>query len=160
MGRSGLRPGVYITRLPGLPRVDFRAEGVTTNVHDPESNQGRLLLWENAQPQGYTNKGYILGDWIGREATGGQAWLTWHLRPDQQIQLQYRRAKAADDFIPGGTTQNDLSADVVLRPFKSFKNFEVKANIQGEFWKAPLIATGLQKNVVSTIQLTWFLHKP
>jgi hypothetical protein len=160
MGRSGLRPGVYIARLPGLPRVDFRAEGVTTNVHDPESNQGRLLLWENAQPQGYTNKGYILGDWIGREATGGQAWLTWHLRPDQQIQLQYRRAKAADDFIPGGTTQNDLSADVILRPFKSFKNFEVKANIQGEFWKAPLIATGLQKNVVSTIQLTYFLHKP
>jgi hypothetical protein len=157
LGRSGLRPGVYLARLPGLPRLDFRAEGVTTNVHDPESTQGRLLLWENAEPQGYTNKGYILGDWIGREATGGQAWLTWHLRPDQQIQLHYRRAKAADDFIPGGTTQNDLSADVVLRPFK---NFEVKANIQGEFWKAPLIATGLQKNVVSTIQLTYFLHKP
>ncbi len=157
MGRSGLRPGFYIARLPHLPRVDFRAEGVTTNVHDPESNQGRLLMWENAQPQGYTNKGYILGDWIGRESTGGQAWLTWHLRPDQQIQLQYRRAKAADDFIPGGTTQNDLSADVVLRPFK---NFEVKANLQGEFWKAPLLATGLQKNVVSTLQLTWFLHKP
>jgi hypothetical protein len=157
MGRSGLRPGFYIARLPHLPRVDFRAEGVTTNVHDPESNQGRLLMWENAQPQGYTNKGYILGDWIGRESTGGQAWITWHLRPDQQIQLQYRRAKAADDFIPGGTTQNDLSADVVLRPFK---NFEVKANLQGETWKAPLLATGLQKNVVSTLQLTWFLHKP
>jgi hypothetical protein len=157
MGRSGLRPGFYIARLPHLPRVDFRAEGVTTNVHDPESNQGRLLMWENAQPQGYTNKGYILGDWIGRESTGGQAWITLHLRPDQQIQLQYRRAKAADDFIPGGTTQNDLSADVVLRPFK---NFEVKANLQGEFWKAPLLATGLQKNVVSTLQLTWFLHKP
>jgi hypothetical protein len=157
LGRSGLRPGVYIARLPGLPRVDFRAEGVTTNVHDPESTQGRLLMWESVQVQGYTNKGYILGDWIGREATGGQAWLTWHLRPDQQIQLQYRRAKAADDFIPGGTTQNDLSADVVLRPFK---NFEVKANIQGEFWKAPLIATGQQKNVGSTIQLTYFLNKP
>ena len=156
LGRSGLRPGVYIARLPGLSRVDFRAEGVTTNVHDPESNRGRLLLWENVQIQGYTNKGYILGDWIGREATGGQAWLTWHLRPDQQLQLQYRRAKAADDFLPGGTTQNDLSADVVLRPFR---NFEVKANIQGELWKAPLIAQAEQKNVVGTVQLTYFLHK-
>lgn len=156
MGRSGLRPGFYLARLPGLPRVDFRAEGVTTNVHDIESNQGRLLLWENAQPQGYTNKGNILGDWIGREGTGGQAWLTWHLRPDQQIQLQYRRAKSADDFIPGGTTQNDISAEFVLRPFR---NFEVKANIQGEFWKAPLIALGEQKNVVGTVQLTYLLHK-
>lgn len=156
LGRSGLRPGVYIARLPGLPRVDFRAEGVTTNVHDPESNNGRLLLWESVQVQGYTNKGFILGDWIGRESTGGQAWLTWHLRPDQQVQLQYRRAKAADDFLPGGTTQNDLSADVVLRPFR---NVEVKANIQGELWKAPLIAQGQQKNVVGTVQLTYFLHK-
>jgi len=156
LGRSGLRPGIYIARLPGLPRLDFRAEGFTTNVHDPESNQGHLLLWENVQVQGYTNKGYILGDWIGREGTGGQAWLTWHLRPDQQLQLQYRQAKAADDFIPGGTTQNDLSADVVLRPFR---NFEIKANVQGELWKAPLIAQGQQHNVIGTIQLTYFLHK-
>lgn len=157
MGRSGVRPGFYLARLPGLPRVDFRAEGVTTNVHDPESALGRLLMWESVQTQGYTNKGYILGDWIGREATGGQAWLTWHLRPDQQIQLQYRRAKAATDFLPGGTTQNDLSADFVLRPIR---NLEVKANIQGELWKAPLIATGQQTNVVGTIQLTYFLQKP
>jgi hypothetical protein len=157
LGRSGLRPGFYIARLPGLPRVDFRAEGVTTNVHDPESNEGHLLLWENVQVQGYTNKGYILGDWIGREGTGGQSWLTWHLRPDQQIQLQYRRAKVADDFLPGGTTQNDLSADVVLRPMR---NLEVKANVQGELWKAPLIAQGQQHNVVGTIQLTYyFLHQ-
>jgi Capsule assembly protein Wzi len=156
LGRSGLRPGVYIARLPGLPRVDFRAEGFTTNVHDPESNNGRLLMWENVQVQGYTNKGYILGDWIGRESTGGQAWLTWHLRPDQQVQLQYRQAKAADDFIPGGTTQNDLSADFVLRPLR---NLELKANVQGELWKAPLIAQGQQHSVIGTIQLTYFLHK-
>jgi Capsule assembly protein Wzi len=156
LGRSGVRPGIYIARLPGLPRVDFRAEGFTTNVHDIESTQGHLLMWEGVQVQGYTNKGYILGDWIGRESTGGQAWLTWHLRPDQQIQLQYRQAKAADDFIPGGTTQNDMSADVVLRPLR---NFEIKANLQGELWKAPLIAQGQQHNVIGTIQLTYFLHK-
>ncbi|MGA7157635.1 MAG: capsule assembly Wzi family protein [Acidobacteriaceae bacterium] len=153
--RSGLRPGFYISRLPGLPRVDFRAEGVTTNVHDPESNYGRLLMWENVDLQGYTNKGYILGDWIGREATGGQAWLTWHVKPDQQVQLQYRQAKAATDFIPGGTTQNDLSAEFVLRPLR---NLEVKGSVQGELWKAPLIAQGQQHNVVGTIQLTYYLR--
>lgn len=121
LGRSGLRPGIYIARLPGLPRFDFRAEGTTTNPHDPESNNGRLLLWENVQVQGYTNKGYILGDWIGREGTGGQAWLTWHYKPDQQFQLQYRNAKAAHDFLPGGTTQHDLSAEFVLRPMRDLE---------------------------------------
>jgi hypothetical protein len=155
LGRSGLRPGVYVARLPGLPRFDFRAEGTTTNPRNSGSNNGRLLLWEEVEVQGYTNKGYILGDWIGREATGGQAWLTWHLRPDQQIQLQYRRAKVANDFLPGGTTQNDLSAEFVLRPMH---DLEIKANVQGELWKAPLIAQGQQRNVVGTVQLTYFLH--
>ena len=155
LGRSGLRPGFYIARLPGLPRMDFRAEGTTTNPHDPESNNGRLLLWENIEKQGYTNKAFILGDWIGREATGGQAWLTWHLRPDQQIQLQYRTAKVAHDFIPGGTTQNDLSAEFVLRPVRPL---EIKTTLQGEFWKAPLIAQSRQKDFVGTVQLTYFFH--
>jgi len=154
-GRSGLRPGIYIARLPKLPRVDFRAEGTTTNPHDPESNNGRLLLWEGVQVQGYTNKGYILGDWIGREATGGQAWLTWHVRPDQQIQLQYRTAKVANDFLPGGTTQHNLSAELVLRPVRAL---EIKTTLQGELWKAPLIAQGQQKDFVGTVQLTYFLH--
>jgi hypothetical protein len=154
-GRIGMRPGIYIARLPNLPRWDFRAEGTTTNPHDPESSEGRLLLWENVQVQGYTNKGYILGDWIGREATGGQAWLTWHMRPDQQIQLQYRRAKVTSDFLPGGTTQNDLSAEFVLRPMRAL---EVKTTLQGEFWKAPLIAQGQQKDFVGTVQLTYFPH--
>ena len=153
--RSGLRPGFYIARLPKLPRWDFRAEGSTTNPHDPESNQGRLLLWEGVQVQGYTNKGYILGDWIGREATGGQAWLTWHLKPDQQIQFQYRTAKVAQDFVPRGTTQHDVSAEFVLRPLHAL---EVKTTLQGELWKAPLIAQSQQKNFVGTVQLTYFLH--
>jgi hypothetical protein len=153
--RSGLRPGIYIARLPGLPRVDFRAEGTTTNPHDPEGTKGRLLQWEAVQVQGYTNHGYILGDWIGREATGGQAWLTWHPKPDQQVQLQYRTAKATQDFIPGGTTQHDLSAEFVLRPLRAL---EVKTTLQGEFWKAPLIAQGQQKNFVGTLQLTYFPH--
>jgi hypothetical protein len=154
-GRSGLRPGIYIARLPGLPRFDFRAEGATTNPRNSGSNGGHLLLWEGVQVQGYTNKGYILGDWIGREATGGQAWLTWHLKPDQQIQLQYRTAKVAHDFLPGGTTQHDLSAEFVLRPVRAL---EIKAMLQGELWKAPLIAQGQQKDFVGTVQLTYFLH--
>ncbi len=156
LGRSGLRPGFYIARLPGLPRVDLRAEGVTTNVHDPESNNGRLLMWEGVDVQGYTNNGYILGDWIGREATGGEAWVTWHNRPDQLIQLHYRQAKVADDFVPRGTTQNNLSLDFMLRPKR---NLELKASLQGEMWKAPLIATGRQHDVVSTIQLTYFVKQ-
>jgi hypothetical protein len=33
------------------------------------------------------NKGNIVGDWIGRESKGGQAWLTYHLSPEEQVQI-------------------------------------------------------------------------
>ncbi len=113
---TALRPGIYLSRLPGLNRVDLRIEGVTTNPHDPGSVQGSYIYWERIQEQGYTNKSQILGDWIGRESTGGQAWITWHRTPTDSFQLEYRRNKAASDFIPGGTTQQQLALHAQLRP--------------------------------------------
>jgi len=154
-GRSGWRPGIYFARLPGLDRVDLRFEGVTTNIHDPESNQGKLLYWELVQVQGYTNKSQVLGDWIGRESTGGQVWITWHQKPDESLQFEYRRNKAATDFIPGGTIQQQFAVHEQLR---LTRDLELKANLQSEFWKAPLIASGLQKDYVISAQFTYYPH--
>jgi len=152
-GRAGLRPGIYISRLPSLPHVDLRIEGAETDPNDPGSVGGSFLYAEFIQKQGYTNKSQIIGDWIGREGKGGQAWLTWHMKADQFLQLEYRTAKAASDFIPGGTTQQALGAALVFRPLQ---NLEVKALAQGELWRAPLIANGTQRNFVGSVQLTYF----
>lgn len=153
--RAGLRPGIYLARLPGLPRTDLRVEGVSTDPQDRGSSRGEFLYFEAAQKQGYTNRGQIIGDWIGRQGKGGQAWLTWHLKPEESIQLEYRMAKAASDFIPGGTTEQSASLHVVLRPIP---NLEVKGTVQGELWRAPLIASGTQHNYIGTVQLTYFPH--
>jgi hypothetical protein len=152
-GRAGLRPGVYVARLPAMPRVDFRVEGTSTDPQDPGSTRGQFLYFESAQKQGYTNRNFIIGDWIGRQGKGGQAWLTWHLRPEQSLQLEYRMAKAASDFIPGGTTQQQLAGHAVLR-FRN--NLELKGTVQAELWRAPLIATGTQRNVLGSLQITYF----
>ena len=54
-----------------------------------------------------------MGDWIGREAKGGQAWLTYHLSGNEWVQFEYLNKKTPSNFIgsltpggPGGTTQN------------------------------------------------------
>jgi hypothetical protein len=151
--RAGLRPGVYISRLPDLPHVDFRVEGASTDPQDPGSTKGEFLYFESAQKQGYTNRNFIIGDWIGRQGKGGQAWLTWHLRPDRSVQLEYRMAKAASDFIPGGTTQQQLAAHTVLR-FR--RDLELRGTVQAELWRAPLIAAGTQHNVLGSLQITYF----
>ena len=101
------RPGLYLSHLPWIPKVDLRVEAVNTDSSHPGSIGGRYQYWEEVQVQGYTNKGHLFGDWIGREDKGGQGWLTYHLSGNEWIQFSTRSQKASKDFIPGGTTLDD-----------------------------------------------------
>ena len=136
-----------------MPRVDFRIEGVSTDPQDPNSFAGGFLYTEVVQKQGYTNRNFIIGDWIGRQAKGGQAWLTWHKRADQTVQFEYRTSKVSTRFIPGGTTQQQIALDTTLR---IHRDVEIKGRLQAELWRAPLVATGTQRNFVGSLQLTYF----
>jgi hypothetical protein len=154
--RSGIRPGIYLSQFPGMKKLDFRVEAASTDPPTSRSNGGQFLYTEFIQKQGYTNKGNIVGDWIGRESKGGQAWLTYHLSPEEQVQISYRNAKATKDFIPGGTTQNSFQASVTKR---IHRDFEVDGWFQYEQWKAPVYKTGSQNNTSLSMQITWFPHE-
>jgi hypothetical protein len=108
---------------------------------------------EVVQRNGYTSNGLLMGDWIGRENKGGQAWLTYHLSPREWLQVSYRGDKAAKDFIPGGTTQTDFSFDLVKR---LAPDVELKANVQYERWLIPLYKPGRQSDTSTTFQVTWY----
>lgn len=151
--RAAFRPGIYLSHFPRIPRLDFRAEAAYTDFPTSRSNGGHFFFYENAYHDAYTNKQFILGDWIGREAKGGQAWLTYHFSPEQLVQLSYRNVKAAGDFVPGGTTQNIFSARVIQR---IHENTELNAFVQMEFWKAPILAQGLQRDLAAGIQFTYY----
>jgi len=151
--RAAFRPGIYLSHFPTLPRLEFRAEAVYTDFPTSRSNGGRFFFFEQEYHDAYTNKQFILGDWIGREGKGGQAWLTYHFSPQDMLQFAYRNAKSAKDFVPGGTTQNDFSARLVRRVRE---DFEVNIFAQIEFWKAPILAQGLQKDLALGLQLAYF----
>ena len=119
----------------------------------PESVRGNFLFYEVVQRNGYTNRSFLIGDPIGREDKGGNAWLTWHLRPEQELQLEFRSTKAAKDFIRFGTTQQDFAANFRLRPAK---NVEVSGGLQVELWRAPLVKPGTQESVSATVQLKYY----
>jgi hypothetical protein len=148
---AGVRPGLYLSRIPGIPRLDLRFEGVNTDPETSRSNGGNYLYTEFIQVQGYTNKGYIMGDAIGREAQGGQAWLTYHLSPREMVQASFRHTKVADDFIPSGTTQNSFDIHIVKR---IHDYIELSADLQHEWWKAPVYQPDEQTDTVATFQLT------
>ena len=153
--RAGIRPGVYLSRLPKLEKLDFRVEGVSTDPSVDRSVAGAFLYAEQIQVQGYTNKGYIMGDAIGREGKGGQAWLTYHLSPAEMVQLSFLHKKNAKDFVPLGTTQNSFDVHVVKR-YRD--QFEFSADLQQEWWKAPFYKQGAQNDTVATFQLTVWPH--
>lgn len=154
--RSGYHPGVYLSRLPGIEHLDLRVEGASTDTASKSLDQGQFLYWENVQRQGPTNKGILVGDWVGRQGKGGQAWLTYHLSPQEELRFAYRNAKVANAFIPGGTTQNDFSI-MVSKRFQ--KEIEFRGWIQYEDWKAPVYMTGAQNGLSAVAQITWFPHE-
>jgi len=147
------RPGLYLSRFPGIPRLDMRVEAADTDSSYPESIGGRYQYWEGIQRQGYTNQGQLFGDWMGREGKGGQGWITWHLSGNEWVQASVRTQKASKDFIPGGTTLNDFSVQAVKR---IHKDFEIEGNFALEHWKAPVYLPGSESVTTTTIQLTWF----
>jgi len=166
--RAAWRPGLYLSHLPGLPKLDIRAEAVWTDPPISTSNSGRFMYWESIQRQGYTNNGQIFGDWIGREAKGGQGWIGYHLSGNEWIEVGVRNQKVSKDFIPGstnlidpksgalvqgGTTINDINLQAVKR---IAKNFEINGNFTYERWKAPIYLPGEQRVTTTTIKLTWF----
>jgi hypothetical protein len=152
--RAGLRPGLYLARLPGVPKLDLRVEAALTDPSVSNSTGGRFLVYENLQPQGPTNKGFLFGDAIGREDKGGNAWLTYHLSPEEQVQVSWRGVKAAKDFVPDGTTQNQFRADAI-KQFGAEKQIKAHVWAQYEQWKAPVYRLGAQSDTTVEGEITW-----
>ncbi len=151
--RAAYRPGLFLSHVPGLAKLDLRAEGVSTDPPTSRSSGGSFMYFEGIEKQGYTNQGQLFGDWIGREDKGGQAWVTYHLSGNEWIQAGFRHQKAARDFIPGGTTLNDFNVQAVKR---IGRDFEVDGNFAVEHWKAPVYLPGEQTVTTTNIQLTWY----
>lgn len=155
--RACFRPGIFLSHVPGIPKLDVRLEAAST---DPTSSRsfvgqlgGQFEYWEQIQRQGYTNNGQLFGDWIGRQDKGGQAWITYNLSGNEHIQMEFRNQKAAQDFIPGGTTLNDIGFQVAKR---IGKDLEIKGDFTFERFKAPIYLPGERKVTSSSIQITWF----
>jgi hypothetical protein len=158
--RASWRPGIYLSHVPGVAKLDIRVEGASTDPPISRSINGQFMYYEAIQRQGYTNAGQLFGDWIGREDKGGQGWITYHLSGNEWLQVGVRNQKAAKDFIeegPGGTeygtTLNDINFQVVKR---IGKDIELDGNFAYERYKAPIYLPGQQTVTTTTIQLTWF----
>jgi membrane-associated phospholipid phosphatase len=146
--RLAIRSGIYIPRLPFSPHLDFRVESVYTDPPTDRSRYGQYIYYNNFYRDLYTNKGNLIGDWVGRQGMGFQGWTTYWLTAKNSIQWGYRHAKVDSSFIPGGETINDGSVQLgwQLRP-----ELKLSASVQYEKWFAPVLAPTPESNVSSSI---------
>jgi hypothetical protein len=156
--RSTYRPGLYLSHVPGIPRLDIRAEAANTDSSTSQSVGGIFQYYETIQREGYTNRGQLFGDWIGREDKGGQGWITYHLSGNEWIQVSVRNQKAAKDFIHTqttqyGTTLNDIDFQAVKR---IGKDVEVNGSFAYEQYLAPIYLPGRQTVTTTNIGITWY----
>jgi hypothetical protein len=128
--RSAWAPGIYFTQLPGLRRMDLRFETYSTWLYRGDEG-GLFFYWNNQYRDAYTNDGYLLGSWVGRDARAYEASSTYWWSAQNKIVLSFQQTKTGSNFLPGGGTQSDVSVsgqwqlrpDVAASPFVQFERY-------------------------------------
>jgi hypothetical protein len=155
--RANIIPGLYMPRIPKIPRMEFRAEG----LNDSRNHVLRGTIYYNGDRfrSGYTNDGTLMASWIGREGRGAQGWLTYSFSARSRLQFGYRLQTVSPAFIGGGRLV-DYSA---RSEFMVGRSISVTGLLQEEQWKFPALSPVAQSNMVASLQLTlypnWRLKK-
>jgi membrane-associated phospholipid phosphatase len=143
--------GIYIPRLPKIPKLDFRVEGGYT---DPPYSGGDVthgaFYWDATWITGFQNAGHLMGSWMGRQGQGAQAWSTYWFSPRNKLQFGFRHQEVSHVFIPNGGSLADAN---VRAEFWLASSFSVSASVQYELWNFPVIASTRQSNVTSSVQI-------
>ena len=148
--RAAINPGLYLTRVPGIPRLDFRVEAPSTTPMNGDYG-GQFIYYNDQYHSGNTNYGYLLGNAVGRDARALEGWATYHLSARDKIELGYRQLKGGTAFLPGGETQSDAT----VKPSLTLgTGWFVSAAFQYERFWVPMLG-GPQRNLSGWLQLTW-----
>jgi hypothetical protein len=148
--RSAIRGGLYFSHVPGIPKLDLRAEGVYTDLPAGGRLSHGFFYFNDRYLNGYTNKGQLLGSWIGREGQGAQGWANYWFSARNRLQFNYRHQKVSQQFIPGGGTLTDVG---VRSDYWLHSNLGLSTWVQYERWRFPAIRPNSARNVTAAVEV-------
>jgi membrane-associated phospholipid phosphatase len=148
--RSGFSPGIYFASLPGLSRWDLRVEAPSTRLGGTDQG-GTFLYWNNVYQDANTNKGYLLGNWTGRDGRGLSAQTSWWRSARWRLDFGYRQNRIGPAFLPGGGTQTSGS---VGASFRARPDWSIDASAQYERYLIPVLG-GPRHDLLGSIKLTY-----
>ncbi|HYK49803.1 MAG TPA: capsule assembly Wzi family protein [Terriglobales bacterium] len=149
--KTALTAGLYFSKVPRIPKMDFRVEGLFTDLPGggPVVQHGFFYINTRFR-SGYTNDGNLIGSWIGRQGQGAEAWANYWFSPKNKLRLHFRHQKVSREFIPDGGTLTDVgvSSDFWVR-----SNLGLSASVQYERWLFPVIQPNVSRNVTAAVQV-------
>ena len=155
--KTALTSGLYLSKVPGISKLDFRVEGVYTDPPGGGATVEHGFFYFNDRfKSGYTNEGNLIGSWIGRQGQGAEAWTSYWLNPKSKVQLNFRHQKVSSEFIPGGGTLTDFG---VSGNYSLSANLGLSAWVQHEQWLFPVIQPNPSRNVTAALQIQFEPHK-
>lgn len=150
MRRNASQGGLYLSKFPGLNKLDLRLEGGYTN---PAAFCGICIYTNGQYNSGYNNEGRLIGTWIGRAAQGEQIRSNFWLSPRQKIGVELRHRIVDPAYLPNGGSQNDVAVNADIFAGSGFR---FTGNVQYERWLIPLLATTRQSDVAASFQFSFW----
>jgi hypothetical protein len=151
LDRSAWHAGLYFSHIPMVSKLDFRVEGVYTDIPGGKFDIGPGSFYSDGTwRSGYTNNGDLIGDWVGRGGQGAQAWTNYWFSARNRLQFNFRHQKISQQLMPGGGSLTDVGvrSDYWVRPYVS-----VSASVQYERWLFPILQPTSQRDVSSTVEI-------
>src|SRR6266700_3210647 len=147
--KSAFRAGIYMPRLPKLPKIDLRAEGIYTDI--PSLKSCCVSYFNTHYLSGYTNFGQIIGNAIGREGRGLNIWATYRFSAQSNVQFHYRNQHVNPEFLQGGyLTDFDVSATFVRSG-----GLVLGGSAKYEHWNFPLVSATSKTNLSLGLQVSY-----
>ncbi|MGZ4858795.1 MAG: capsule assembly Wzi family protein [Candidatus Angelobacter sp.] len=150
--KSSFRGGLYMPRLPKLPKLDLRSEGIYTDI--PSLGGIGVAYFNFHFLSGYTNYGQIIGNAIGREGRGLNVWTTYRFNASDNVQLHYRNQRVNPEFLEGGYLRDlDLSGTIV-----KMGGLVLTGTAKYERWNFPLLSPTPKTDFGVSLQVNFQLH--
>lgn len=147
--KSSFRAGLYLPRVPRLPNVDLRAEGIYTDI--PNLGAAGVAYFNNHYLSGYTNYGQIIGNAIGREGRGLNIWTTYRFNASDNLQFHYRNQHVNPEFLEGGYQRDFDLTGTVVKMGSVVLTFAAKY----EHWNFPLLSATPKTDLGVSLQISY-----
>ena len=149
--RSAWWMGFFLPKIPHFNNLQFRAEGGYTDLPGLVGGAGQFY-GNNHYNSGYTNYGQLMGNWVGKQGRGIQAFSTYWLSARNKIDVSFRKQAANPGDLGGGTLYDGRgAATFMLSP-----NLQLSGSVQYERWNYPLLSANSQRDVAVSLQLDFF----